>query len=176
MLIPQETWNTFFWIIFLFASVNAIAKSFLQESEEVQFYLYTLASPQAIFLAKAIYNFVLLLVLEVLAYLVFVILFDNPVTNYGVFALTLVLASGGFASALTMISGIVAQARGSASLMAILSFPVVLPILLLALNLMSEAMQGVGVMDVWKSLLVLLLANMIINSLGFLLFPYIWRD
>ena len=32
-IIDVPTWNALFWIIMLFASVNAIAKSFIQESK-----------------------------------------------------------------------------------------------------------------------------------------------
>ncbi|HEY1008411.1 MAG TPA: ABC transporter permease, partial [Sphingobacteriaceae bacterium] len=44
------TWNALFWIIMLFASVNAISKSFVQENRGRQLYYYTLASAQAIIL------------------------------------------------------------------------------------------------------------------------------
>src|ERR1700741_2611353 len=48
-------WNILFWIIILFASVNAIAKSFIQENKGRLLYYYTIASPQAIILSKTIY-------------------------------------------------------------------------------------------------------------------------
>src|SRR5688500_1827509 len=57
------TWNALFWIIMLFASVNAVSKSFIQESKGRQLYLYTLASPQAIILSKIIYNMLLMIAL-----------------------------------------------------------------------------------------------------------------
>src|ERR1700712_5918154 len=44
-------WNVLFWIIILFASVNAIAKSFIQESKARLLYYYSIASPQAIILS-----------------------------------------------------------------------------------------------------------------------------
>ena len=49
-------WNTLFWIIILFAAVNAIAKSFSQERYGRQIYYYNLCSPQAIIMSKIIYN------------------------------------------------------------------------------------------------------------------------
>jgi heme exporter protein B len=39
-------WNALFWVILLFASVNAIAKSFIQERHGRQIYYYSLLSPQ----------------------------------------------------------------------------------------------------------------------------------
>ena len=55
-IIETSTWNALFWIIILFASVNASAKSFLQESKGRLLYYYTLCSPQAFVLSKIIYN------------------------------------------------------------------------------------------------------------------------
>src|ERR1700743_1959094 len=49
-------WNVLFWIIMLFASVNAIAKSFMQENKSRLLYYYSIASPRAIILYKTIYT------------------------------------------------------------------------------------------------------------------------
>src|ERR1700689_1028005 len=62
----KVVWNVLFWIIILFASVNAIAKSFMQESKSRLLYYYTIASPQAIILSKTIYNIFLMLLLSAL--------------------------------------------------------------------------------------------------------------
>ena len=39
--IEKLTWNALFWIIMLFASINAVSKSFLQESKGLHLYIYT---------------------------------------------------------------------------------------------------------------------------------------
>ena len=62
--IQGPTWNVLFWIILLFASINAMVKSFVQEPVGRHVYLYTLASPQAIILSKIIYNCLLMLLLS----------------------------------------------------------------------------------------------------------------
>ena len=51
---PPLVWNALFWIIMLFAAINAIAKSFMQESKGRLLYYYQLASPVAIILSKII--------------------------------------------------------------------------------------------------------------------------
>src|SRR6218665_2545820 len=66
-IIDKITWNALFWIIMLFASINAIAKSFLQESKGRQLYTYTLVSPVALIIAKTIYNSLLMIILTVIA-------------------------------------------------------------------------------------------------------------
>src|SRR3546814_7710994 len=41
--VDATTWSALFWIILLFASINAINKSFVQESRGRQLYYYTMA-------------------------------------------------------------------------------------------------------------------------------------
>eukprot|EP01037_Dinobryon_pediforme_P010206 gene10206-10276_t len=64
-------WNVLFWIIMLFASVNAIAKSFMQESRSRLLYYYSIASPQSVILSKTIYNIFLMALLSTLALIVY---------------------------------------------------------------------------------------------------------
>src|SRR6188768_861568 len=68
-IIDAPTWNALFWIIMLFAAVNAVAKSFMTESRGRLLYLYTLSSAQAVIIAKTIYNVLLLLVLSVINFI-----------------------------------------------------------------------------------------------------------
>ena len=129
-IVDAATWNSLFWIIMLFAAVNAVSKSFVQESTSRQLYYYTITSPQAIILSKMIYNFMLMGVLSLLCLLVFTGLMGGFVVNYPLFISALLLGSFGFASALTMIAAIASRTNNNFALMAILSFPVVMPLLL----------------------------------------------
>ncbi|MBL0024019.1 MAG: hypothetical protein IPO98_02915 [Saprospiraceae bacterium] len=56
---PRE-WTILIWIIMLFAGLNAVVKSFLQEKKETYLYYYTLFDPIDLILAKLLYNFVFL--------------------------------------------------------------------------------------------------------------------
>src|SRR5437762_195327 len=72
-VIDPSTWNALFWIILLFASVNGVAKSFINETRGRLLYMYTLVSPEAIILSKIIYNSLLLIVLSGLCLLVYIL-------------------------------------------------------------------------------------------------------
>ena len=71
------TWNALFWIIMLFASINAVTKSFIQESRGRQLYYYTITSPQAIIISKIIYNIGLMLLLSMIALGFYTLVFKN---------------------------------------------------------------------------------------------------
>lgn len=177
MDIEGVTWITLFWIIMLFASVNAVAKSFLQESADRQLYYYTLASPEAIVLSKMIYNVLLLLLLAMLALGVYSILLGYPVENTPLFLSTVILGAVGFALCFTLISAISSKASNNATLMPVLSFPVIIPVLSLLITLSKSAVLGIeGDENAEKDILVLLAIDGIMLVLSFILFPYLWRD
>lgn len=174
--VPPPVWNVLFWLIVLFASINAVVKSFVQESGARQLYYYQLADPVVLVLAKVLYNTLLLLVLSSLAFGAYSLIAGNPVKDGRLFFLVLVLGSMGFSIAFTFIASIAAKANNSATLMAILSFPVILPILLTLVRLSSIALRLIQDTAYTRDILNLLAIDAILITLTFVLFPYIWKD
>jgi heme exporter protein B len=174
--ISPQVWNVLFWVIMLFASVNAVMKSFVQESGYRQLYYFQLLHPIAILLSKMIYNALLLLVLGVLTYVALSFVAGNPVQEAGSFALALFLGSTGFSITFTFVSAIAAKADNSSTLMAILSFPVVIPILLLLVNLSAHSIGLLGGTDIGDKIMLLGAVDLILVALGLVLFPFLWRD
>lgn len=170
------TWNALFWIIMLFASVNAITKSFVQESRGRQLYYYTLASPQAVILSKILYNILLMLLLSVIALGFYTLVFKNPLGDPLLYLISVLLGSISFACVFTMISGIASKAHNSGALMAILSFPVIIPLLIVLIKLSKNAMDGLERSVSLNEIGVLLAINAIVISVSLILFPYLWRD
>lgn len=170
------TWNALFWVILLFTAVNTISKSFLQESRGRQLYVYLLASPQAVILARTVYNAGLTLLMWLICLGVYTLLIGNPVENQGLYLLTLALGSSGFAAVLTLMSAIAAQTNNNVTLMAILSFPILLPLLLTLITLSKQAADGLAWSVSSKYMIALLAINAIVCTLAYLLFPYLWRD
>jgi len=169
-------WNVLFWIIMLFASVNAIAKSFMQESKSRLLYYYSIASPQAIILSKTLYNILLMTLLSVLALLVYMLFFTNTLGDPSFYFLTVILGSISFSTVFTMISAIASKAGNNGTLMAILSFPVIIPVILVLIRLSKNAMDGIQRSLSYGNIGVLVAINVIVIATSLLLFPYLWRD
>jgi len=169
-------WNVLFWIIMLFAAVNAIAKSFLQESKGRLLYYYSIASPQAIILSKTIYNSLLMSLLSILALIVYLVFFTNTLGDPLFYFIAVILGSISFSTVFTMISAIASKAGNNGTLMAILSFPVVIPVILILIRLSKNAMDGLARSASYSSMGVLLAINAIVVATALLLFPYLWRD
>lgn len=174
--ITPETWNSLFWIILLFVAVNGISKSFVQESPARHLYYYTITSPQKIVMSKIIYNLILMFILSTLSFGFFVLLMGNLVINIALFIITLVLGSLGLASVLTMVAAIASRAGNNFSLMAILSFPIVLPLLITLMKSSGSAMTSGDWSTAGGLLIILLTINIAVIILAYILFPYLWKD
>ena len=176
LVIEAPIWNILFWIIVLFASVNAVVKSFVQENSNRQLYYYTLANPLAIICSKIIYNIGLLFLLTILTYGAMTIVAENPVRDAFIFWATLLLGSIGFSITFTFISAIASKADNSATLMAILSFPLVIPILGTLMKISRSALALEQDTSLSQDFLVLGAIDLILFGLVIILFPFLWKD
>lgn len=174
--INEATWSALFWLTILFSVVNSVAKSFIGEKRGTSIYYYLVASPQLIIISKIVYNAILCFVLSVTGYFLFQVFIDSPVHDHAFFLLLLVLTSIGFSGALTLISGIASKANNSNILMAVLSFPIVISILLMAIRVTKNILDGLDRTASYDELLNLLAINGIVATLAWLLFPYVWRS
>ena len=88
----------------------------------------------------------------------------------------MLLGSISFASVFTMISGIAAKANNPGSLMAVLSFPVIIPLLILLIKFSKNAMDGLDRSVSYDEIVILLSLNVLVIASSLVLFPYLWRD
>ena len=169
-------WNTLLWIILLFTAVNAIARSFAQERLGRLLYYYTIASPQALILSKIIYNTLQMLALAGIGFGIYVFVMGNPVEDLGLYLISIALGSVGFASVLTLVAAIASKAENSSTLMAVLSFPIILPMLLMTIRLAKNALDGLDRSVSTDEISTLLAIDAIVVMLSYILFPYLWRS
>lgn len=174
--VDKITWNALFWIIMLFASINAVSKSFLQESKGRQLYIYTIASPAALIISKTVYNVLLMLLLTVIALGFYMLVFDYVPEDLPMYLLATFLGSLSFSTIFTMISAIASKAGSGGMLMAILSFPIIIPVLVVLIRLTKNAIDGLDRSVSWDEVGLLLVINVLVMAVSLLLFPYLWRD
>lgn len=160
----------------MFTVINTVAKSFIGEKRGRDIYYYTITSPENIIISKLIYNFLLSLLLSITGFVLFATLLHNPVADIGLFALLLILGAMGFSASLSLLSGIAAKANNSNILMAVLSFPIIISILLIVVKVTKNCIDGLDRSVSANDLLTLFAINCIVASVSYLLFPYIWRN
>jgi len=174
--ITPLVWSALFWITILFTVINTVAKSFIGEKKGRDIYYYSISSPEAIIISKVIYNFLLTLILSFTGFILYTLLLKNPIVDLGLFSLVLALGAMGFSSSLTLLSGIAAKANNSHILMAVLSFPIVISVLLIVVKVTKNCIDGLDRSVSTNDLLTLLAINCLVTAASYLLFPYIWRS
>jgi len=173
--LTPSLWNVLWWIVALFTATNAMAKGFMQEEEEQQLYYYTIASAHEILLAKVIYNTLLMLVLGSAGFGLYYWFLPLAIPHPA-FALCLLLGFVSFACSLTMIAAIASKAGNNSVLMAVLSFPVLIPQLLILTRASSLSLMPAAWSLIQKELTMLSLINIIVLGVAFVLFPLLWRS
>ena len=172
-----QVWNSLFWVIQLFVCVNAVAKSFLQESRGRMLYFYSIASPVEFIVAKLIFNVMLMLLMGLISLALFTLFLGNPVTDSLKFIGIVLLGGAGISLVFTLMSAIAAKAQQNAALIAILGFPVILPQLMLIMRMSKAAFA-----EVFRDGAVLQLVgltavmDLLVVALAIILFPYLWKD
>lgn len=175
-IIDDNTWIALFWVILLFAAFNAVSKSFVQEHTARRLYYFVLAAPVSLILSKIIYNSVLMVTLGFMSLGLYVVFLGFPTFDAALFYPGFILGCIGLASALTMVSAIASSAGNNAALMAVLGFPIVIPLLLLVINAFKLSLQiGIAPLNIIKTLSSLFLIDVVIVMLAIILFPYLWR-
>lgn len=174
--ITPLVWSALFWVTILFSVINTVAKSFIGEKKGREIYYYSIASPTAILISKMLYNFLLITILSFIGWLLFIIFLNNPLADLVLFATTLLLTALGFSTSLTLLSALASKANHSNILMAVLSFPVVISVLLIAIKITKNCIDGLDRSVSYPDLLTLLAINCMVAAASYLLFPYIWRS
>lgn len=175
--IEASVWGIFFWLVVLFSTVNAVANSFFREPEGRFFYYYWTISPQALITAKLIYNFIFTVLLIGITFVMFSIMLGDHVKNYNLFFITITLGATGYSFLFTTMSAIASRAGNNATLMAILGFPLVIPLIIFLTRLTSACLEAPSTDDAaLQNLLLLLAFNVLQPVMAVVLFPYIWRD
>lgn len=174
-IIAPAIWNALFWIIFLFSAITVCGKSFSRETGGAALNNFVLYKPLVFITSKLIYNFVFLFSISLITLFFYSWFVGYLINNFGLFVLVLFLAALGFSSILTLMSAIASKAENNFTMMSVLSFPVLIPVLVLVLRISKQAIDGLAWSVSYEFLLLLASINAICLVLTILLFPYLWR-
>lgn len=170
------TFNALYWVVLFFGATVACGRGFLREGGRRHWYYYTLVSPEALLVAKLVYNCLLIWGISLLTWgLLGFFAGDGFVFETGYFLLALLVGGLGLSAILTFVSALAARAGGNATLMAVLSFPLVIPLLYLLVNAGAHA---VGLTEGQERVYLLYAAavDLLALATGLVLFPFVWRD
>lgn len=165
-----------FWIALLFAAFTGLARTFVQEEEtRTAAALRLAAPPTAVYLGKLLFNLVLLLILGLLTSILFVVLLRVDIENVGLFMAMLLAGSCGLVAATTLIAAIIAQANAKGALFAVLSFPILVPLLFVSVQGTALALEGAAWSDGLAVLQVLIAYTLTVFVVSLFLFKVVWE-
>jgi heme exporter protein B len=164
------------WIALLFAALNGLARSFVQEEEARTAAALRLSTPSlAVYLGKFLFNLLLLMVLGAITTLLFILFVRLEVGN-GPALIGLLLAGGlSLAAATTIIAAIIARASFRSALFAVLAFPLLVPPLIVAIQGSALAISGETFGMVWPAIRTLLAYSVAMFTTSLLLFRFVWE-
>ena len=128
------------WVAFAFAATMAMSRAFVREREQggLEGLLLSPVSRDAIFLGKTLANFLFMSLVELALLPVFAALFSFSALSFTLIV-TIVLATLGFAVVGTLFSAIAVQTRSREIMLPVLFFPVILPVIIGAVETSSRA-------------------------------------
>lgn len=170
-----KVWNGLFWVLQLFICINAVAKSFLQESRGRMLYFYSVAGPRDFVLAKLLFNSLLMLLMSLLSVLLFTLFLGNPVQKTWQFIGLVLLGGWSLSLVFTFLAAIAARAQQNAAIMAILGFPIILPQLLILMRLSNDIFSFSSVIPL-TTVMLLVALDILVIMLSVILFPFLWKD
>jgi heme exporter protein B len=108
---------------------------------------------------------------------IFFIVIPNPVINIQVFALTSVLGALSYAILFTLMSAIAVKAKSNNTLVAVLGFPILIPMMIFITKATASAMRDPFLTsETIKNLSLIAALDIVQIILAVILFPYIWRE
>jgi heme exporter protein B len=165
------------WIILFFAALSGLPRVFVKEEDAHTAKTLRLAGrPAAVFAGKLLFNLILLVFLETLIVPLYCALMSYEIA--GVAGLLVVLATGSvaMATAATIVAAIISRASGSGTLFAVLTVPLVLPLLVVLIQGTRAAAGSEALAAVFPAVqaIVSLAGAQLIASI--FLFPVVWHD
>jgi heme exporter protein B len=176
--ISQSLTGGLFWVVIFFSAMSGLARAFVSEEERgTTLTLQLIASPSTIFSGKLLFNLILVFMMNIVIAVLYSALFDAfIIKNFALFAVTFLFGNIGLAVSSTMIAAIIAKAGSKGTLYPVLSFPILLPLILLVVHLTLNAMDGTSFEQSVFELAMVVCYDVIMLAASYMLFDFVWND
>ncbi|MGF1670749.1 MAG: heme exporter protein CcmB [Balneolaceae bacterium] len=165
------------WIIILFAAMTGMSRSFVQETEQKTWDLLRLhSSPFDVFTGKLLFNFLFLLILNIVTFSFYILLMDLIITNLFYLIVAVFFGALGLSSVTTMASAMISQADRKGAVFSVLCIPLLVPLLLILTRITRIALVDGSQPAVTNDIMALIGYCGVTITAGILLFDYIWND
>jgi len=165
------------WVVLFFAAFSGLAHVFTEEEEgATAMALQMAADAGAVYGGKLLYNACLLGAVACVAVPLFLAVTGMPVPQVGRFVAVISSGCAALAAAATITAAIIAKARARGALFGALGFPVVLPLLIMAVVATRHALAPGAAEWSWsRDVGGLLSYGVMMVSASALVFPVVWE-
>jgi heme exporter protein B len=174
--VTPGTHATLLWIALFFSALTGLGRAFIHEEEaQTATFLRLNAPPLAVFVGKWLLNLGLLAGLSLVVTALLGFFMNLRVANVAMLGITLVLGGLGLAATITLIAAIIAKASARSALFAVLAFPIVFPMLAIAMTATEQALIGAQWNAALPQIQGLGAYAVAMSAAAIFLFPYVWE-
>lgn len=167
-----------FWIIIFFSAMSGMSRTFVSEEERgTVLTLHLIAAPVVVYFGKLLFNLILLFIITVFTIILYVILIPNfLIKSLDIFFITMFLGTLGLSSTSTIIAAIIAKSNTKGTLYPVLSFPILLPLFMVLIRATKLSLEGENLNKALPDFQVMVSYFLVVTTISYLLFEYIWKD
>ena len=165
------------WATFAFAGVLSLNRAFIPEKEQdcLEGLMACPISREAIYVGKMLASLLFMLIIEAIALPAFAFLFNLPVLTLPIVTIT-ILATIGFVAVGTLFSALAINTRAREMVLPILFLPVVVPVIISAVNASRLALSGKPWSELAPWLQIIGVFDVIFLVVSFLVFSYVIEE
>jgi heme exporter protein B len=176
---PQDVAAGLIWMTIVFGGLLGVGRTFHLESEDgaLQGVLLSPTPKDAVFLGKTLSNFILLYAVSFLVVAVFMLFFGMELgSSPAMLALALALGALGFVALGTLFAAMSAGTRMGETLLPILLFPLLLPMIVFGAGATGRLLAGRPVAEVAGNIRMLAAFAIMAVAAGAVLFRFVVED
>lgn len=170
------SYTAVYLILFLFSALIASYRNFTKEENDNGLFNYIYYSPIQYITGKIIYSIILNSVLSFLLLILFILFNGSLIANFQLFVISLLGTVLGLSTVLSLTGSIASKTQGNFALMSILSFPILLPLLIVSAKLCIASIENIPLSMNTKYLISLYSIDAINVLLAFILFSQVWTE
>lgn len=173
----QEVTAGVLWVTFAFAGTLGLNRSLAIEKDRgcLDGLLLAPVDRSSIYFGKAIGNLVFMFLVEAIVLPIYSVLYNVNLFNPGLL-LVIFLGSIGYVAVGTLLASMAVQTRTRDILLPILLFPLVIPVLLSAVRASTGFLDARPMREIWGSLNLLVVYDVIFIALAFMFFDYVVEE
>jgi heme exporter protein B len=165
------------WVTYAFAATLGFTRTFALERDHLTALRLAPVDRGSVFLAKALANWLMLLIVQVVSLPIFGALFAEAVwTRALALAVPVALGGLGLAAVGTLFGGLIVQTRLREALLPILMLPITLPLLIAAVSATTGILDGLPLSAVGAQLQLLGAFDILFLTVSWLLFDFVLEE